>query len=98
MSTHDPIDVILAITLAMATILVAAIFNLEASPGLVTSKPTPVVIHEVSKPDGTPIGALKVVELRKLARTHGVGTNYIRQSGRRADLLQVLLQAGVTCA
>ena len=95
MSTHDPIDVILAITLAMATLLVAAIFNLEASPGLVTSEPTPVVIDE---PEGTPIGALKVVELRKLARTHGVGTNYIRQSGRRADLLQVLLQAGVTCA
>ena len=98
MTAPDPIDVILALALAMATILVAAIFNIEASPGLVTSDPTPVVIHEVTESNGTPIGALKVVELRKLARERGVGTSRIRQSGRRADLLQVLLHAGVTCA
>ena len=95
MSTYDPLDVILAITLAMATLLVALILNIEASPGLVKADPTPVVIHD---PATRPISSLKVLELRKLARTHGVGTNYVRQSGRRADLLQVLLQAGVTCA
>ena len=95
MSTFDPLDVILAVTLAMATLLVALIFNIEASPGLVKADPTPVVIHD---PATKPISSLKVVELRKLARERGVGTSLIRQSGRRADLLQVLLHAGVTCA
>ena len=95
MTAPDPIDVILAITLALATVLVAAILRLQSSKGLELETTTPVVIDE---PSGTPIAKLKVIELRKLAREKGVGTSYLCASGRRNDLLEALTKAGISHA
>lgn len=96
MSNHNPIDVFIALTLGVAAIALAAIFDLKAEPKPQQLLPAAVVIHD--DPNSIPITELPVRELRKLTIRHQVGPVRLRQSGRRADLLEALLDAGVTCA
>ena len=96
MRDHNPIDVFIALTLGVAAIALVAIFDLKAEPKPQQLLPAAVVIHE--DPDSTPITELSVRKLRKLTIQHQVGPVRLRQSGRRADLLEALLDAGVSCA
>ena len=42
-----------------------------------------------------PVSRLTVIQLRRVAARHKVGTTRLRQSGRRNDLLEALYRAGV---
>jgi hypothetical protein len=97
MRDHNPIDVFIALTLGVATIALVAIFDLKAEPKQQQQLlPAAVVIHD--DPNSIPIAELSVRKLRKLTIQHQVGPVRLRQSGRRADLLEALLDAGVSCA